>query len=58
MYAIARVQSGHYDPHNIFIPLDVLIDVYDGNVVEYITDLDNGDIQDEWFLLNVTITSA
>ena len=58
MYAIARVQSGPYDPHNIFIPLDVLIDVYDGNVVEYITDLDNGDIQDEWFLLNVTIIPA
>ena len=58
MHAIARVQSGPYDPHYIFIPLDVLIDVYDGNVVEYITDLDNGDMQDEWYLLNVTITPA
>ena len=56
MNVIARVQSGHFDPHNIIIPLDVLIDIYDGNVVEYITD--NGDMQDEWFLLNVIVPSV
>lgn len=56
MNVIARVQSGPFDPHNVIIPLDVLIDIYDGNVVEFI--MDTGDMQDEWYLLNVTIIPA
>lgn len=54
MKIIARVQAGPYDPHNVHIVPETLFDDYDGDIAEYL--MDTGDIQEEWALINVTIT--
>lgn len=54
MNITARVQVGHYDPHNMDIDPKDLFNIYNGDIAEYL--MDTGDIQEEWALINVTIT--
>ena len=56
MNIIARVQTGPYDPHNVHIVPEKLFDDYNGDIVEYL--MDSGEIQEEWVLMNVTITEG